>query len=110
MFFSISNFGRFCSQAACEWKNTNILLKNGIETYRPVCYGEQTRLGVERKSFFVTEEIQDRCLSDFIADNWSKLTGRQKEKIIVSLAKLIRRIHDAGISLPHDYRFTPDGT
>ena len=82
--FSISNFGRFCSQAACEWKNANMLLKNGIETYRPVCYGEQTRLGVERKSFFVTEEIQGRCLTDFIADNWPKLSNRQKKKIIVS--------------------------
>jgi len=82
MLFSINNFGRRCSQAACEWKNTNILLKNGIETYRPVCYGEQTRLGLERKSFFVTEKIQQRCLTDFIADDWpggvDKLAGKVK--------------------------------
>ncbi|MHC4418800.1 MAG: hypothetical protein ACYSU6_09480, partial [Planctomycetota bacterium] len=45
MFFAFRNFGHLCSQAACEWKNANLLLDKGIGTYRPVCYGEQTKCG-----------------------------------------------------------------
>lgn len=103
MLFTLRNFGKPCSQAACEWENANTLLANGIETYRPICYGEQTRWGLEKKSFFVTEKIKGYCLSDFIARNWPQLAQSQKEKIIVSLAKTIRKIHDAEISLPDLY-------
>ena len=103
MLFARRNFGRFCSQAVCEWENANLLLKNDIGTYRPVCYGEQLTWGIERKSFFVIEELQGRCFTDFVARNWSQLAQSQKEKIIVSLAKLIRRIHDLNINLPDLY-------
>lgn len=103
MLFTIRSFGQLCSQAVCEWENANLLLKNGIETYRPVSYGEQTKLGLEKRSFFLTEEIQGQCLTDFVAQNWLRLAQSQKEKIIVSLAKLIRRVHEAGISLPDLY-------
>jgi len=97
------SFGEPTSQAGVEWANANLLLDNGIGTYRPVCYGEQTKWGIERKSFLVTEKLQSQCLTDFIAQNWSELTQKQKEKIVVSLAKLIRRVHDARISLPDLY-------
>ena len=103
MLFTICNFGRLCSQAAVEWKNANLLLENGIETYKPVCYGEQTRWGLERKSFFITEKLQGQCLTDFIAQNWSQLARAEKEKIIVSIAKLIRNVRDAKMSLPDLY-------
>ncbi len=102
-FLALRNFRQLCSQAACEWKNANLLFKNGFETYRPACYGEQMKSGLEKKSFFVTEELQDQCLTDFVAQNWSQLRQLQKEKIIVQLAKTIRKIHDAGISLPDLY-------
>jgi hypothetical protein len=103
MFFTFRNFGHLCSQAACEWKNANLLLDKGIGTYRPVCYGEQTKCGLERKSFFVSEELQSQPFTDFVARNWSQLTWSQKEKIIVALAKLIRRVHDEAIRLPDLY-------
>jgi tRNA A-37 threonylcarbamoyl transferase component Bud32 len=98
--FTLMNCGTICSQAAYEWKNVNLLKKNSIETYRPVCFGEQLRFGIERKSFIITEELEEQCLTDFIAQNWTKLTQSEKEKIIISLAHKIRRIHKAGISLP----------
>jgi hypothetical protein len=103
MFFTWRSFGEFCSQARCEWENANILLANGIETYRPICYGEQRKFGLEKKSFFVTEKLQGWCFTDFVSEKWSQLAQQQKGKIIISLAKLIRKIHDAGINLPDLY-------
>ena len=103
MLFTYLNFGRFCSQAACEWQNANLLLENGIGTYRPICFGEQTKFGIERKSFFITEELHGQCFTDFVAQNRADLSTEQKEKIIVSLADVIRKIHAAQISLPDLY-------
>ncbi len=103
MLFTIRNFGNLCSQAACEWKNINILLRQGIDTYLPVCHGEQMCFGLERKSFIITEKVNGPPLTDFVAANWSNLDQPQKEKIITTLAKLVRRIHEAKISLPDLY-------
>ena len=51
MLSAFCHFGTLCSQAEVEWRNANILLDNGIETYRPVCYGAQSRFGIEQQSF-----------------------------------------------------------
>ncbi len=103
MLFALRNFGKLYSQAACEWHNAKTLLNNGIRTYLPVCCGLRTTLGIERKSFLITAELQSICMTDFVKQNWSTLPVPQKEKIIVSLARTIRKIHDAGISLPDLY-------
>jgi len=103
MLFTLQNFGYICSQAKCEWNNANLLLENGIDTYRPVCFGSETVLGIEKKSFFVTEKIQGIVLTDFVSQHWEELSLSQKENIITSLAKLIRKAHDAKISLPDLY-------
>jgi len=103
MFFAWRNFGWLCSQARCEWENARFLLDNGIGTYKPVCYGEQIRFGLERKSFFITENVQGQCLTDFVRQKWHHLKTEQKEKIIVSLAKFIRKVHDVGLNLPDLY-------
>jgi len=96
-------FGRPTSQAVVEWTNANLLSDHGIGTYQPVCLGEQTKFGIEKKSFLITEKLKGLCFTDFIARNFLRLAQSQKEKIIISLAKLIRRIHDARISLPDLY-------
>jgi len=103
MIFTFSNFGHICSQAACEWKNAKLLLKNGIDTYRPVCYGENLSWGFEKSSFFITEEIKGVCLTDFISANWDSLSRSEKENIVASIGKLCRKIHDARISMPDLY-------
>ncbi len=97
------NFGRPVSQAAVEWNNAHLLLRYGFGTYLPVCFGEQIKWGLEKKSFVVTEKLKSQNLPDFIAENWTQLSQSEKEKIITSLAKLIRKIHDAGINLPDLY-------
>lgn len=101
--FSWRNIGRPCSQGRYEWENAMLLLDNGIETYRPVCFGEKTTCGIENSSFFVTEELQSRCLTDFVSQNWAGLRQQQKEKVITGLAAFIRKIHDANICLPDLY-------
>jgi hypothetical protein len=103
MLFSWRNIGRPCSQARYEWENTRRLLDNGIETYHPVCFGEKIKYGIEDSSFFVTEELQSQCLTDFIRQNWTGFQQQQKEKIITGLAAFIRKIHDSNICLPDLY-------
>ena len=103
MLFTFRNFGRLCSQAACEWKNANTLLQNGIPTYIPVCCGEETRLYLEKKSFFVTEKLPGCCMTDYIGDNWPTLSRQNKEMLMTSLGRFVRKIHDARISMPDLY-------
>ena len=103
MLFSWRNIGRPCSQARYEWENIRLLLDNGIETYRPVCFGEKITCGIENSSFLVTKELQSQCLTDFIRQNWHGFQQQQKEKIITGLAAFIRKIHASNICLPDLY-------
>jgi len=103
MLFSFRNIGRPCSQARYEWENARLLLDTGIETYRPVCFGEKITCGIENCSFFVTEELKSQCLTDFIRENWHGFNRRQKEKVITGMAEFIRKIHASNISLPDLY-------
>ena len=93
-------FGQPTSQAAVEWNNAHLLLSHGIGTYQPVCFGEQKRWGLEKKSFFVTEKLNSTELVEFISRRWLKLGQIQQQKIITAIAKLIRRIHNQNIVLP----------
>ena len=103
MIFSFRNIGRPCSQARYEWENARLLLDNGIETYRPVCFGEEITCGIENRSFFITKELASQCMTDFISQNWHGFKQQQKEKIITGLAAFIRKIHDSNICLPDLY-------
>lgn len=103
MIFSFRNIGRPCSQGRYEWENARLLLDSGIQTYKPVCFGEKITYGIENSSFFVTEELQSQCLTDFICQNWAGFRQEQKEKIIIGLAAFIRKIHDFNICLPDLY-------
>jgi len=103
MLFSWRNIGRPCSQGRYEWENASLLLDNGIETYHPVCFGEKMTYGIEDSSFFVTEELQSQCMTDFVRENWAGFRQQQKEKIITGLAAFIRKIHDSNICLPDLY-------
>ena len=93
-------FGRPTSQAAVEWNNAHLLLSHGIDTYQPVCFGERKRWCLEKKSFFVTEKLNSTEFVEFILRRWRELGQTQREKIIIAIAKLIRRIHNLNIVLP----------
>ena len=103
MLFTLRNFGKICSQAELEWQNASILLDNGIETYHPVCHGFRSVCGIERQSFFLTEEIEGCCLLDYLMESWKTLPPADKETLVVKLAKFFRKIHSAGLSLPDSY-------
>ncbi len=103
MIFSRLNFGKVCSQGQVEWKNADLLLNVGVGTYQPVCFGQRMNWVIESRSFFVTRQLQSQCLADFVAEKWLGLERSEKEKIITSLAKVFRRVHDAGISLADLY-------
>jgi tRNA A-37 threonylcarbamoyl transferase component Bud32 len=101
--FVFMNTGKIQSQAAYEWGNIKRLEENNIKAPPQICFGEQFRLGVERRSFIITKEIEDQCLTDFIAQNWAALPQSEKEKIVIAIGKEIRKIHDARFSLPDLY-------
>ena len=103
MLFTLSNFGKICSQGELEWRNANILLDNGIETYHPVCYGFRSICGIERQSFFITEEINGLCLLDYLIKDWGNLISSQRESLVSKLGLFFRKIHDARLSLPDSY-------
>ena len=103
VFSAAYRFGRFISQACVEWKNAHYLLENGIDTYKPVCAGQRTRMGIEAESFIVTEELASICLLDFVMEKWRSLDSSVREKIIMALAILVRRIHELNVSFPDLY-------
>lgn len=101
--FTLRNFGSICSQAMCEWKNANILLENGVGTYKPVCFGEKKALGLEQRSFFITEKVSGECFTDFLGRRWAWLQRHEKEEVLCEMAGFVHRIHEARISLPDLY-------
>ena len=100
MTFTIFNFGKLCSQAELEWRNANLLLQTGIETYRPACCGAETNFGLEKKSFFITEKLTGQCLTDYVAQNWDNISRTKKQDIMKAIGRFARKIHDAKISMP----------
>jgi len=103
MFFSMLNFGRPCSQGYVEWANAGLLLENGIETYRPVCFGEEITGGLERKSFFVTRKLPGDCMTDFIIERWPGMGQAEKAEIAAALGRFISKLHGSHISMPDLY-------
>jgi len=101
--FARRNVGESCSQGLYESESARFLLGNGIESYRPVCYGEEKKWGIESKSFVVTEELQSPCLTDFVREKWQTLERSQQEKIVAGLGAFVRRIHALNVSLPDLY-------
>ncbi|GAI58271.1 unnamed protein product, partial [marine sediment metagenome] len=72
-------------------------------TYKPVCMGERTLCGFEKKSFIITEPLTSTCLLDFVKDKWTSLDRPTQKRIITAMAKLTRKAHDANISLQDLY-------
>jgi hypothetical protein len=101
--FARRNIGESCSQGRYEFESARFLLYNGIGSYNPVCYGEKRMLGIETKSFVVTEELRSVCLSDFVSDKWGTLERSQQEKIVSDLGRFVRRVHELNVSLPDLY-------
>ncbi len=102
-FFAFRNYGKVMSLGRLEWENARLLLENGIETYRPACYGEKVICGIERRSFLVTKELSGVCLADFVADDWFETTEDVRERIVSELGAFVERICRAKVCLPDLY-------
>ena len=103
MLSAFIQFGKLCSQAEVEWRNARILLRHGIETYHPVCCGVRGRFGLERQSFFITEQIDGDCLTDHLSEHWAGLDTAGQQGLVVRLGLFFQKIHAAGIALPDSY-------
>lgn len=101
--FARRNIGESCSQGRYEFENARFLLDNGVESYKPVCHGEEKKWGIETKSFVVTEELQYTCLSDFVREKWDTLRRHKQEKVVAGIGAFVRRIHALNVSLPDLY-------
>jgi hypothetical protein len=86
-----------------EWNSANYLLEHGIATYRPACFGHRTVAGIERQSFFITEQLAGQCLMDVVRDTWRKLGSDEQNRLLGELAIWIQGIHRLNISLPDLY-------
>lgn len=83
-----------------EWQNILAVGRAGIPTVNPVAFGEKTFLGIERASFTVTEELYDARPLDKIVQERFHRKGqfREKRSLIIKMANLTRRLHDAGMN------------
>lgn len=108
------------SAARREWDNIFRLEGHGISTMRPIAFGEKKLLGIERKSFLITETIPSAVpLDSFLREHYSENTTgeklRQKRALLWDAGALVRRLHSAGLThmdlyLNHIFvRETPDG-
>lgn len=91
------------SQARAEMETAHRLVQHGISTYKPVCYGEEMGLLFEKRSFLVTEKISQPSLAEYIFHHWLHWTEQEREKLITSLARFTRKMHDKGIRFPDLY-------
>ncbi|MDD3801752.1 MAG: lipopolysaccharide core heptose(I) kinase RfaP [Desulfuromonas thiophila] len=88
------------SSASNEWLACQILARLGVETLKPVAYGERGRNPVTRQSFLITEELKPTVsLEDFCRD-WARQPPpvRLKRALITRLATISRTLHEQGIN------------
>jgi len=89
------------SCASFDFDVANKLFAEGINTARPVCFGEQFGLLFEKRSFCITEKIADaesleRKLPDCFHGRQNAEKLKQKRSFIEQLAKFVRRFHETG--------------
>jgi heptose I phosphotransferase len=83
-----------------EWAAIQAVAGAGISTVKPVAFGERTYLGVETASFTVTEELYGaRPLDELMLEKFEPLDNHHgKRELIKKVAKLARRLHNAGMN------------
>jgi len=89
------------SCASFDFEMANKLFAEGINTARPVCFGEQFGLLFEKRSFCITEKIADaesleRKLPDCFHGRQDTAKLRGKRGFIKQLAKFVKKFHETG--------------
>jgi heptose I phosphotransferase len=89
------------SCGALEYAVTSELSAAGIETPKPICYGEQWGALFEKRSFIITEKIADaealeRRLPPCFSEPATSENLRLRRSFIAQLASFIRKFHQTG--------------
>jgi len=92
------------SMMSCDLDPVEILASAGIRTPRAIAWGEQWGLLFEKRSFIITEKIQDAeslekrlppCLEEDVQHRWtSSIVGRRQ--FIRELGEFARKFHGTG--------------
>lgn len=89
------------TEARIEWDNAQQLIAEGFNTIPLAAFGEQTILGFEQRSFFLSEEISDSVAMDIWMESHPAKT--QVDRVLHQLAILSAGMHDKGFSYPDLY-------
>ncbi|HRW52930.1 MAG TPA: lipopolysaccharide kinase InaA family protein, partial [Phycisphaerae bacterium] len=89
------------SRARSEYHALRLMRRLGIQAVRPVAFGERRILFFVRSCFLITESVPDAMpLSAFIqkfgAHRGTPRSIEIRREILVSLARQVRHMHDAG--------------
>ena len=93
----------FATAGRREWENTLTLEGLGIQTMRPVAFGEKKFGFFEIRSFVVTEKIPAAVpLDDYLKERFTgKIHGaalREKRSLLWDIGDLARKLHSAGLT------------
>lgn len=84
------------SKALSEWRKLIEFENKGLSCPRPLAFSEKRSLGFLQSAYLIIEAITGAVpLNEYIAQ--TTIGPKNKRKLIVSLAALIRQLHDSGI-------------
>ncbi len=94
------------SRAHHEYDALALLRARGVQTVRPIAYGERRELHFVRSCFLITEGVPGATsLVDFAlqtgAGNGKSLSQLQRRSVLDALGAQVRRMHDAGLAHGH---------
>jgi len=86
-----------------EWQSIFSINRIGIATVPVVAYGEKQFLGIERKSFIVTEKLYGyESIENIAKERWNppltKAEIEEKRLIVEEAARLAWKLHEAGLN------------
>lgn len=95
------------SDARQELKNIRAIVKLGIPTMKPAAWGEERKRFLRRRSFLVTESLGNlERLENYVTRRFAKPLSQkereEKRRLIVAVAQMACRLHDAGL-FHHDF-------
>jgi tRNA A-37 threonylcarbamoyl transferase component Bud32 len=88
------------SKARREWRITTAASERGLPTVVPVAFGERRRAGILRESYLVTVRLFNCVTLEealFSPDGTLRAGAKERRRLIIILAALLRRMHDCGI-------------
>ena len=96
--FKVNKYGSYS-----EWQSIYSINQIGIATVPVVAFGEKYFLGIKGKSFIITEKLYGyESIEDIAKERWtpplSESAIEEKRLIIEDVARLTRKLHDAGLN------------